>query len=148
MNEAVDTGLLEAGVDALPFGVVVLDHTGVIVYTNETSLPAIQEDIGIETSSLIGENYLTHCRHANEPHATAIVSGLEDILTRDREQFRHECQCSPFRRADDRLIRLDATPIECENDQYAAVSHTESRVSSSVRSKWVLVSVTTDMILL
>ncbi len=121
MIPPADTDLFQVSVDALPFEVAWVDSAGVIIFANDSWMAFGDANSSTHDTHWVGENYLTVCKQADGPTATAVADGLEALLAGDREHFRLEYPCHPP--DDQRWFLLDATAVPYDGDRYAIVSH-------------------------
>ncbi|MDJ1430608.1 HAMP domain-containing sensor histidine kinase [Halostagnicola sp. A-GB9-2] len=121
MSPVVDTDLLQVSFNALPFEIALLDATGEIIFANDSWMAFGDANSSAHDVHWVGENYLTVCRQADHPTATAVANGLEELLSADRERFRLEYPCHPP--DDQRWFLLDATTATYDDNRYGIVTH-------------------------
>lgn len=121
MYSVVDSDLLQAAFEALPFEVALLDTTGEILFVNEVWKSFGDNNSSTHDSYWVGENYLTICKNSNGSIATAVANGLGALLAGDQNDFQLEYPCHPP--AGQRWFLLEATAVTYNNARYAIVTH-------------------------
>lgn len=95
-QSALDTGMFQAALDALPAHIAILSETGTIVSVNAAWRGFGAANALTLTDGGIGTNYLTACRSAVESgdeHAISIVQGMQDVLSGERDVFAFDYPC-------------------------------------------------------
>jgi PAS domain S-box-containing protein len=118
------TGITGATVDALAAQICVLDSTGTVLLSNGSwrALATTKGCIGIGLPE--GANYLAVCENAGvdeRVNGIAIAAGIRQVITRERELFRHEYDCyGPIGR---RWFMLTATAFHENGAARVVISH-------------------------
>jgi PAS domain S-box-containing protein len=118
------TGIARTTLDALAAQICVLDSAGTVILANRAwrAFAAAKGCIGIGVPE--GANYLAVCDNAGEDervNGIAIASGIRQVITGERELFRHEYGCNwPIDRC---WFMLTATGIPGEGAARAVISH-------------------------
>lgn len=80
-------------IDGFDFSVALLARDGTIITTNDAWAEFGQFN-GLEAPpDSVGENYLSACSVADDPFANAATTGIEAVLSGERETFRLEYPC-------------------------------------------------------
>lgn len=117
----LDGSLTEAGFDALPTQVAILDTDAEIVYTNR-AWRRFGDENGIQAPAhSIGVNYLAVCDDAADDHAETAADGIRSVLGDDRDEFSFEYPChGPDER---RWFSMRAIRFPHEREEYVLVAH-------------------------
>ncbi|EJN58217.1 bacterio-opsin activator domain-containing protein [Halogranum rubrum] len=88
-----DRSLTEAGFDALPTQVAILNTDAEIVYTNQ-AWRRFGDENGIQgPAHTLGVNYLQVCKSSDDDDAQTAVAGIERVLREDQDEFSFEYPC-------------------------------------------------------
>ncbi len=119
-----ETGIARATLDALSAQICVLDSAGTVLFANKAwrASAAAKGCIGIGVPE--GANYLAVCDNAGEDervNGIAIAAGIRQVITAEREQFRHEYSCDwPIDRC---WFMLTATGFPGDGAARVVISH-------------------------
>lgn len=129
-HPVIENSLTEAGFEALPTQVAILDATGDIVYTNRAWRAFGEANDIDEPSHSLGVNYLAVCEGADDEHAREAYDGLDAVLRHEREEFSFEYPChSPDEK---RWFTMRAIRFEYDDTEFVLVLHlniTERKLS-------------------
>lgn len=89
----LENSISEAGFDAMPTQVAILDDDGDIIYTNRAWRSFGEENDIDEPSHTLGVNYLTVCAGADDDHARQAYEGISAVIDGEREEFSFEYPC-------------------------------------------------------
>jgi predicted DNA binding protein len=117
----LDGSLTEAGFDALPTQVAILDTDAKIVYTNRAWRRFGDENGFQGPAHSIGVNYLAVCDDAEDDHAETAAEGIRSVLGDDRDEFSFEYPChGPD---EQRWFSMRAIRFPHENEEFVLVAH-------------------------
>jgi signal transduction histidine kinase len=117
------TGIKQAGIDAMPHEVAIVDADGTIVAVNEAWRKFADQNHGANPTYWVGDNYFIISKQAADDLADEdIVANLRAVLDGDRDRYHHEYPC--YSPDEQRWFRLDAERFHHDGDPYLLVAHT------------------------
>lgn len=88
---------LQSSLDSLSAHVAILDESGTIIAVNKAWRDFAERNGNPRGSSCVGQNYLSVCRKSAvsdaAPEASIMLSGIEDVLQRNRRDFYLQYPC-------------------------------------------------------
>lgn len=109
--------------DSITEHIVVIDHSGIILYFNKAWIEFGQEN-GYSVKSWLGVNYLKACddaASAGDEFGKKASEGIREVLKRKLEKFHLEYPChSPVEK---RWFMMRVTPLLLEGMIYIVISH-------------------------
>ena len=122
--------LATGALNALGAHIAVLDKSGAIVFVNEAWSRFARNNGGTTAATFfVGTNYLAVCRDSvrrGDASARLALSGFQEVLRGDRDEFSLEYPCSAPDR--ERWFRMSVTRFATESEHYLVVVHDEITV--------------------
>ena len=117
----LDGSLTEAGFDALPTQVAILNTDAEIVYTNR-AWRRFGDENGIQgPADTIGVDYLAVCDASADDDAQIAADGIRGVLENERDEFAFEYPChGPD---EERWFTMRAIRFSFDGEEYVLVSH-------------------------
>jgi predicted DNA binding protein len=120
-HPVLEDSLTEAGFEALPTQVAILDATGDIIYTNRAWRTFGEANDIDEPSHTLGVNYPAVCAGTDDEHAEQAFEGLNAVLDHEREEFSFEYPChGPNEK---RWFTMRAIRFAYGDDEFVLVLH-------------------------
>lgn len=116
-----EDSLTEAGFEALPTQVAILDDDGDIIYTNRAWRTFGEANDIEEPAHTLGVNYPAVCAGTDDEHAEAAYEGLNAVLDHEREEFAFEYPCHGP--TEQRWFTMRAIRFSYDGEEFVLVLH-------------------------